>query len=371
MKIILKSILVAIFFSSCNNSSTPKKVELELYAEVPYAVGNIAYDHTGQLVFSNHPFYSPKFRVMTYDEKTKTATPFPNEEWNTPKPDANKYLVTVLGIHNDSHGVVWMLDMGRKDSISAKFVGWDTKSNTLKGIYPIPAPASIESSQLNDFIIDEKHEVFIIADENIGTGGDGSKGALVVVDMKTGKARRLLEGHTSTIPEETPLIFDGKSLNIPNTQTPIYVGADGITADKDNEWLYYAPLNGTKLYRIKITDLLNEKLTDVDLGKKVELYSEKENNGGLSIDIKENIYTTYIESNSIGVITPDSKKSYHFASNENLYWPDGVSYNKDGYMYVSAAQLQLASVFNNGVDKTIKPFKIFRFKPIAEGIIGR
>ena len=54
-----------------------------------------------------------------------------------------------------------------------------------------------------------------------------------------------------------------------------------------------------------------------------------------------------------------------------MLWPDGISYNKDGYMYVSAAQVHLGAVFNNAENKTSAPFYIFRFKPVAEGIFGR
>jgi hypothetical protein len=34
-------------------------------------------------------------------------------------------------------------------------------------------------------VVDTKHGVFVIADEGIGNGGDGTTAALVVVDMKT------------------------------------------------------------------------------------------------------------------------------------------------------------------------------------------
>lgn len=353
---------------SCNNNPTGK---LELYAEVPYAVGNIAYNHLGELVFSNHPFYNPEIRVMHYNPEIKSVSAFPNEDWNTPKEDENTYLSSVLGIRNDSKGIIWMLDMGFRNNITPKFVGWNTKTNSLDKIYHIPSPASLSSSQLNDFVIDEKHNVFIIADEQIGPEGDGSHAALVIVDMNTGKSRRVLEGHYSTIPEKIPLMFNSKPLNIPNTNDPLFVGADGITADKNNEWLYYCPLNGNKLYRIKIEHLLDENLSEQQLGEKVELYSKKENNGGLSIDENDNIYLTYLETNSIGVITKGNNKSYNYAYSQDLIWPDGISSNNDGYMYISAAQLQLADVFNNGDNKTKKPFLIFRLKPLEKGIFGR
>lgn len=264
-----------------------------------------------------------------------------------------------------------MLDMGFRNNITPKFVGWNTKTNILEKIVKIPAPASLPSSQLNDFTI-VNDNTFIIADEDIGPGGNGSKAALVIVDINTGKSRRVLQGHYSTVPESNrPIIVDGKQLNIPGTANPILVGADCITSDKNNEWLYYAPLSGSRLYRIRIKDLLNESLTNNALGALVETYSPKDNNGSASIDDAGNIYLTYLESKSIAVIPAENKIPYRYATHPDLIWPDGASYNSDGYMYVPATQLPLGAAFNNGVDKTTKPYRIFRFKPIAKGIMGK
>lgn len=149
----------------------------------------------------------------------------------------------------------------------------------------------------------------------------------------------------------------------------LLVGCDGITADKNFEWLYYAPLNGNKIYRLKITDLLDETLDEIALDKKVETYSEKPNNGGLSIDIAGNLYLTAMETNSVAVVMAKDKSIHTIVVDENLSWPDGVSYNvADGYMYVSAAQLHLGAIFNQGQNLAKAPYYIFRFKPLAKGV---
>lgn len=365
MKIFLKRVALVFLITV----EFAQAAEIEIYAKVTQAVGNIAYSHKSELIYSNHPFYNPDIRVMKYDAYLKKSTPYPNIEWNTPRRSDDLWFDSVLGIRNDSKGVVWILDMGQREGLMPKLVGWNTHTNALEKIYYIPKPASIATSQLNDFVIDEKHGVFIIADEDIGHGGDGSKAALVIVDMKTGACRRVLEGDKSTVPENIPIVIDKKPLMLPNTKQPILVGVDGITADKENIWLYFAPLNSTKVYRIKIDNLLNKY--DKDITQKVEYYAKKSNAGGFSMDIDGNLYMTYVESNSIGIIDAKTKKTSIFTMNKNMNWPDGVSYNKDGYMYVSAAQLPKAAIFNNGIDKTKKPFYIIRFKSLVNGIFGR
>lgn len=339
----------------------------EVFATVDGAVGNIAFTHSGEAVYSYHPFFEPKIRVAKYNALTKTSEPFPNLEWNTPRTTDDHYLSNVLGIRNDENGIVWMLDMGGRNPITPKIVGWNTKTNTLERIYYLPETAVVKTSQPNDMLIDTKNQVIIIADEGIANGGDGTTAALIVVDMKTGQTRRLLEGTRSTLPEKIPIVVNGKALAINGKE--LYVGCDGITADKNFEWLYYAPLNGTKLYRLKISDLLNENLTEKELDKLVETYSDKPNNGGLSIDEEGNIYLTAMETNSVAMISATDRSVKTVVQDERLLWADGVSYNHtDGYMYVSAAQVHLGAVFNNGKNLAKPPYYIFRFKPIAKGV---
>lgn len=348
-------------------------VTAEIFAELPQSVGNITFTPTNRVIFSHHPFFSPDIRVAELNPDRKSFKPFPDLSWNTPRAGTDRYLDSVLGLRGDENGVVWIMDMGQRTPSTPKIVGWDTNKNSLHRIYYIPAPASLPESQHNDFVVDLKNRKFYIADEGIGPGGDGTKAALVVIDMETGATRRVLQGHVSTLPEDRPITVDGKPLTVPGKDgkpVVIKVGADGIAADKAYDWLYFGPLNGTAIYRIRTADLNNEALSDSDLGVKVERYADKPNNGGLSIDEKGNLYLTEVETKAVGVIPADTRKYRRFAWHDNMLWPDGVSYSTDGFMYVSAAQIAQAALFNNGQAKNKAPYYIFRFKPLAPGRIG-
>ncbi|GHC50910.1 major royal jelly family protein [Ulvibacter litoralis] len=344
--------------------------EAKLFTTTDQAVGNITFTNTGDLVYSHHPFFSPENRVMIMDAKTKTSKPFPTKAWNTPRTTDDNFLSNVLGVRNDENGIVWMLDMAQRDNVTPKIVGWNTKTNELERIYYLPTSSVPKHSQPNDMVVDTKHGYFIIADEGIGNGGDGTHAAFIIVDMKTGKTRRLLEGTRTTLPENTPTVINGKHLAV--NSKDLLVGNDGITADATFEYIYYGPLNGTKIYRIKTLDLVNEAFTDTELDRKIETYSEKPNNGGMSIDIAGNIYLTALETNSVAVVLAKDKSVKTMVKDVNMVWPDGVSYNHvDGYMYVSAAQVNKGAVFNDGNDLSTKPFYMFRFKPIVEGVSFR
>lgn len=351
-------------------SAYAQTINHEVFATVEQSVGNIAFTHEGDLVYSHHPFFNPAYRVVKYDAKTKTKKPFPNEAWNTPRETDDHYLSNVLGIRNDANGIVWMLDMGGRNPITPKIVGWNTVTDKLERIYYLPETSLAPTSQPNDMVVDTKHGVFVIADEGIGNGGDGSTAALIVVDMKTGFTRRLLEGTRTTLPENLPTKVGNQFLAVNGKN--LLVGCDGITADKDFEWLYYAPLNGSKIYRVRMSDLLNENLTEAELDKRIETYSGKPNNGGLSIDADGNLYLTAMETNSVDVVMAKDKSIRRIVVDQNLLWPDGVSYNAvDGYMYVSAAQVHLGAVFHNGKSQAKAPYYIFRFKPLAKGVAHR
>ncbi len=356
-------ILLGAIMISQNSSSQVA----EIFATTEQAVGNITFTPQGNLVYSHHPFFAPNNRVMIMDAKTKNSMPFPNEAWNTPRSTDDNYLSNVLGIRNDKNGIIWMLDMGQRNPVTPKIVGWNTNTDQLERIYYLPQSAVPPTSQPNDMVVDTKHGVFIIADEGIGNGGDGSSAAFILVDMKTGKTRRLLEGTRTTLPENTPTVITGQPLAVDGKN--LLVGNDGITSDSNFEWIYYGPLNGSKLYRIKTEDLINPELSEKELNERIETYSDKPNNGGLSIDKNSNIYLTALETNSVAMVLAKDKSVKTIASHNNMVWPDGVSYNHiDGYMYVSAAQVNLGAAFNDGKDLSSAPYYIFRFKPLVAGV---
>ncbi|MGJ8629331.1 MAG: L-dopachrome tautomerase-related protein [Sulfitobacter sp.] len=345
----------------------------EIVAELPQSVGNITFTPNNDIIFSHHPFFSPDIRVALLNEDKKSFTPFPNLAWNTPREGTDRYLDSVLGLRGDENGIVWMLDMGQRTGLTPKLVGWNTWEDRLEKIYYIPAPASVPESQHNDFVVNHKDGVFVIADEGIGPGGDGTQAALVIVDMATGATRRVLQGHVSTLPEDVAITVDGKDLTVPDGnggQVVIKVGADGIAADGAFEWLYYGPLSGSAIYRVKFSDLLNEGLDDAALGNLVERYADKPNNGGLSIDQSDNLYLTEVETNAVGIIPADTREYRRYAEADDLSWPDGISFALDGHMYVSAAQISRADLFNEGKALNEAPYLIYRFEPEAPGRIG-
>ena len=348
----------------------------EIVAKVTQGPGNITVTPDGRIIVSLHQFYETQNRVVEVSKDGK-LTPFPNVEWSQGRDNKGVGLDAVLGIQSDPNGVVWMLDNGMRGGLTPQLVGWNTRTNKLEEVISLPSPATTADSFLNDLAVDFTNQVVYITDT------ENKKPALIVVDLSEGKARRVLTGDVSVKPEDVDLIVEGKPTQRKQPDGTLIkprVGANPIALDAKNEWLYYGPMNGKRLYRIRTADLRNPKLNDEDLAKRVEDYAAKPNCDGISIDRENNIYITDLAANAIGVIRSDrpsvgnaqTKPSYEqLVSEPWMSWIDALSFGPDGYLYSVINQLHRTPALNGGKNDTKPPFLIIRVKPLADGIVGR
>ena len=349
-------------------------IEFEVAAELPmeFPPGNIAVTDYGRIIVSMHQFYEPQLRVgeLVFEDggTTVSVKPFPNAEANGEGTADGLKLDTVLGLQCDQRGVVWMLDNGMRGGSLPKLISWVASKDRIGRVIYIPPPATVEGSFLNDLAVDMKRAMCYIADPVAG-----GKDALIVVNLRSGLSRRVLQGHPSVVPDDADMVIEDRPLEIsrPNGSTVRpRIGVNPIVLDAQSEWVYYGPMTGGSLYRIPAEALADPALDDAALAQKIERYADKPHCDGISIDSADNIYISEIEANAVGVIAPD--RSYRrLFQDEQLSWPDAFSYGPRRYMYVVAAQLHRSKVLAGGVDRTEMPFRILRFRPLAPGILGR
>lgn len=337
--------------------------KLEVVAELSQAPGNIAVTPDKRLIVSQHALYMPHYRVVEV-LSDGTTKPFPNEEWATEPGKDGIGLNSVIGIQSDQQGIIWMLDNGRDFS---RVVAWDSKKNALHKIIEIPEPVRVYNSLFNDLALDPVHNKIYISDM---AGPENP--AIVIVDMKTGKSRRVLEGHKTAVPEALPVVIGDKTMSVDEEgKGKPMIGIDPITIDSKSEWVYYGPSQGTSLWRIRTADLVNESLSDFELASRIERYGDRPICDGITMDGAGNIYITDITHYAIGVIDPSGKYRILYQDKKLLSWPDGMSFGPDGYIYVVTNQLHLSPVFNLGKNLSTLPYYLVRFKSLAEGTVGR
>ena len=344
-------------------AAAPATAELEIYAtfDSQHPPGNLAIGPDGRMFMSIHEFYGQPQRVVEVFPDG-TTRPYPDAKWAYAPDGDGPGLRGVLGLRADRSGILWMLD-GQGPGQTGRVVGWDTRAEKLHRIYYLGQPVTNDNSFLNDLAVDRDHDAIYISDT-----GNGQDSALIVLDLDTGRARRVLEGSRFTVTENIDIVIDGRTVTLGGS--PARIGVNPITVDPTNTWVYFAPMNGLSMYRVRTIDLLDEDLANEDLGLRVERYGDKRISDGSTVDAAGNVYITSITEDAIGVTRPDGSYGVLY-DRDDLSWPDGFAVGPDGFIYVTVNELHRSAVLNDGTDVTRGEFKIVRFPPIGRAISGR
>jgi sugar lactone lactonase YvrE len=320
-------------------------------------VTGVALSKTGR-IFVNFPRWSDKHGIFVAEIVNGQPRPFPNEVWNSDGPPPT-HFVCVQSVYVDANDFLWILDPASpkmrgvvKDG--PKLVKVDLSTNKSVSIIPL-AHVAPQKSYLNDVRVDTAANVAFITES--GTG------AIIVVDLHKGNARRVLDGHASARAEaEVKLNIDGRELRDEKGKPP-QINADGIALDSQKGYLYYHALTGRTLYRIKTEFLENPDLSRSDLEEKVEKVAETGPSDGMLEARDGSIYLTQIEENAIARFDPTSHKLERVIQDKRLSWPDSMAWGPDGALYVTASQIQNMPRFNGGKSTRTEPFKLFKLRP--------
>lgn len=283
---------------------------------------------------------------------------FPDKKWNEwiqGGKVTGEEFVCVQSVYSDSNGNLWILDPAAPKfhgpiTNGPKLVKVNLNTNRVEKIYPLDPTVAPKGSYLNDVRIDTKRQIAYMTDSGLG--------AIVVLDLKTGTARRVLDSSPSVKAEEIKILIDGKRWGVQQDGSVRKVHSDGIALDKSGDYLYYQALTGRTLYRVPTKDLRNEKLKAKELNAKVEQVAKTCVADGIEFGADGLLYLTAIEDSAIKRMNVNAaeKTLETVIKDAQLVWPDSLSMRGDGFIYVTCSQIHLGP-------KPATPYKIFRFKP--------
>lgn len=312
--------------------------------------------------FVGFPRHAIDHTGMTLGELVEgKLVPFPSKDISLPSslPDAQR-LVSVHGMTLDNRGRLWVIDDGKragKDGIppgAAKVVGIDLNSNRIVSSIELKA-ALRQDSHMNDLRIDLTHGsqgTAYVADSSFGEDP-----ALVVVDLATGKQRRVLAGDHSIVAQKdfvtqldgVPMRYEGKQTVFPHG------GVDGLALTPDSTRLYYSALTSRHLWSLPTQALADFTQSDKQLAAQIRDEGEKVMVDGMDTDKQGRLYMTDAEHHQVLRRWPDGHLDV-VLRDPRLVWPDGVFVTADS-VYVTLGQW---SRLGKGFDDRQPPYLLIK-----------
>jgi hypothetical protein len=253
---------------------------------------------------------------------------------------------------------------GNHGTRSARLLAFDLDSGEVVHDHRLPAEIAPAGSFLQDLQISGDGRTIIIADASFWR----KRPAIIVYDVETATARRVLESHRSVSAEKFIIAHEGNEMRFFGGLVALRGGIDGIALGP--EWLYYGALSGSLLHRVRLRDLRNNELPPAQLARRVEEYSAKPLSDGLSTDIEGNVYVTDVEHNALFVIG-EERKPRTLLRSARIRWPDALSFGPDGWLYIADSALQEVVLQPQENIEANSPYRIFRFRPGVAGVPGQ
>jgi len=325
-------------------------VHLREIASFAHQVTGVAVAADGR-IFVNFPRWTEdapiSVGVLTPEGDVR---PYPDDRWNSwrnakrDQMDAAQHWVCVQAMLCDTQGNLWVLDPGAPAQSfvvpsAPKLVRIDLATDSVEQCIAFDFDIAPQGSYLNDIRVSADGRVGYITDS-------GTQGAIVVVDLVTGNARRVLDGHPSTQMDATVTVHaGGVPLRRPDGRG-VDFSADGIALSRDGRYLYWQAVKGKTIYRVPTEVLDDASLSADEIGNRVEKVLEHGPADGLHFDCHGWLFITAVEQHAIKVW--DGEALATLLHQPGLSWPDTMAEGPDGSIYVTDSRIPEMNWFKPG-----------------------
>ncbi len=342
-------------------------VTLEKVASFDHQVTGVAVSRTGR-IFVNFPRWTEDNEVSVAELVNGQAVPYPDKGWNAWR-NANKdavsahdHWVCVQSVVIDSQDNLWVLDpaapaMGSVVPHGPKLVQISLLTNRPVRTIAFEEDVAPQGSYLNDVRFSADGRTAYLTDS-------GAKGALVVVDLASGTARRVLDGHPSTQPDKSVTVtYNGQPLRRPDGRG-VEFAADGLALSVDESTLYWQAIKGKTLHSISTAAL---KGPVEAIAAHVQAVGENGPADGLIIRRQDGrMYITSPQDDSIKVRSlqqaGNATKPTTWLKDARLRWPDTFAEGPDGRLYVTTSRIQDSAFYIPGAPAAL-PSALWRLAP--------
>lgn len=311
--------------------------------------------------FVNFPRWGDNVPYSVVELRDGKAVPYPDAA-------SSAAYSSVQSVVADGHGRLWILDTAAPGFASPtpggpRLVAVDLRTNQVVKTLVFPAEVILPSTYVNDMRFDLRsgpQGTVYVTDSSLS-----GPGAIIVMDIASGKALRRLSGDRSTAADPAfTAVIEGQELRVRGADggsQPFAVASDGIALSPDGATLYYSAVSTRHLYSVPTALLRDAAVSENALSRAVRDLGEKGASDGLEADAGGAVYAGDYEHNSIVRRAPDGSWRT-IAQGPALLWPDTLSIGPDGYLYFIVNQLHRQPGFHGGRDLRSKPYGLMRVR---------
>ncbi len=283
---------------------------------------------------------------------------YPDEAWNGWREgmDASTAFVDVNALRRDGKGSLWVVDTGSPtfggDPLpgGAKLVQVDLATGHVARVILFGPQIALPGSYVDDVRF---HGDFAYLT-------DAGRPGIIVVNLKTGDMRRVLENiPATTARDDRPIVLDGAVLNGPDGK-PLRVNTDPMEVSPDGAWFYFGTLEGP-WSRIATRWLDDFSSSAEVLTSKVEPWADLPPVGGTVLAADGSLYFTELSTNTVKRRALDGGITV-IVQDPRLHWVDAPAIDDENQILLPVPQLDRAAIFHGGQSQVQWPITLYRMK---------